>query len=118
MTEGKIKQLADEHAEKLIKHKMATHDIFVKEKAKEEIVSVYIAGVEEATKKLQEENEGLRADVQNRLNVEVENVELKKQIEKMKSCSTCENCNEFGKCFNSLKVCRECVEYSNWQLKE
>lgn len=60
MTEEQIKQMADEHAEKLIKHKMATHDIFVKEKAKEEIMSVYIAGATEVTKVLQEQIEKMK----------------------------------------------------------
>ena len=44
--------------------------------------------------------------------------ELEAQIEKMKCCTTCENCNEFGNCFNALKVCRECVDFCNWKLKE
>ena len=38
---------------------------------------------------LKEEIEGLRADVQNRLNVEVENIELKRQIERLQF--RCEN---------------------------
>ena len=49
--------------------------------------------LEKQNKELQEENEGLRADVQNRLNVEVENIELKKQIEKMKRCANCKKGN-------------------------
>lgn len=49
-----------------------------------EVVHVVRGIVAEETKELQEENEGLRADVQNRLNVEVENIELKKQIADLK----------------------------------
>ena len=49
---------------------------------------------------LQKENEDLRADVQSRLNVEVENIELKKQIEKMKkyikACWVEENLNDYS----------------------
>ena len=51
-------------------------------------------------------------------NIEQRNKELEAQIEKMKCCSTCENCDEFGNCFNALKVCRECVDFCNWKLKE
>ena len=75
-----------------------------------------------ATKELQEEIEKLKYKEENYLQ-KIEHKDevietLKKCIEKMKSCSTCENSDEFGKCFNLLKVCRECVGYSNWQLKE
>ena len=49
MTE-QIKHEADVFAEELIKHKIANHDIFVKEEVKKEIVSVYTAGAKKATK--------------------------------------------------------------------
>lgn len=64
-----------------------------------------------AEKKLQEENEGLRIDVQNRLNVEVENIELKKQIEKMKCCENCTHNVAI------LYCCHDCVNWSNWELR-
>jgi len=57
MNDVVLDQKAEEYAEKLIRHKMANHDIFVKEKAKEEIVNVYIAGYNEAKKGFQAEIE-------------------------------------------------------------
>lgn len=47
MKEEQIEQKAEKYAEELIKHKMAKHDIFVKEEAKKEIMDIYIAGAKE-----------------------------------------------------------------------
>lgn len=42
------KELAEEYAEKMINHKMANHDIFVKEEAKKEIMEVFLAALNKA----------------------------------------------------------------------
>lgn len=42
-----LEDRAKQYAEKQIKHKMAKHDIFIKEKAEEEIMKVYLAGAKE-----------------------------------------------------------------------
>ena len=86
--EKKIEQKAEEYAEKLIKHKMANHDIFVKEKAKEEIMNVYIAGATEATKELQEDLDHKKIAIQTRKarikQLEKEDELSRKRIEKYK----------------------------------
>ena len=85
MTEEQLKRLYtamcndNEHQRNRLYHYIHTN-VF----STAEVVQVVSGIVAEATKELREENEGLRADVQNRLNVEVENIELKKQIGKSK----------------------------------
>lgn len=44
MIKEELEKEAEEYAEKQIKHKMAKHDIFIKEEAKKEIMAVYLAG--------------------------------------------------------------------------
>lgn len=93
MIEGQIKQLADEHAEKLIKHKMANHDIFVKEEAKKEIISVYTAGAKKATKicndYYQNELDNLYKDYAKRLDeLREENGQAKEIIKNLLSAYT------------------------------
>lgn len=50
MTEEK---LAEEYAEELIKHKMAVHDVFDKEKAKQEIMETFLTGLHKGYNKAQ-----------------------------------------------------------------
>ena len=38
-------ELAEEYAEKMINHKMANHDIFVKEEIKKEIMEAFLVGL-------------------------------------------------------------------------
>ena len=97
MTE-QIKHEADVFAEKLIKQKMANHDVFVKEEVKKEIVSVYTAGAKKATKMCNEyyqnELDEVYKDYAKRLEAQKETIasydadlnKAKKQIEKMKCC--------------------------------
>lgn len=75
---------AEEYAEKQIRHKMARHDIFVKEKAKEEIMEGYLAGAEPREKRIEEletENNKL-LDVINNQDVKI--ADLEKQLEQTK----------------------------------
>ena len=63
---------AEEYAEKQINHKMARHDIFVKEEAKKEIMEVYLAGAEPRENRIAE--------------LEKEKAVLETRIERAKEC--------------------------------
>ena len=82
---------AEEYAEKLIEHKMANHDIFVKEKAKEEIVNVYMAGYNEAKKGFKEE------------------IEYAEKHCLFSDCIQNENLNE------AKALLKRVIEWANWQ---
>ena len=105
-----LEDRAKQYAEKQIKHKMAKHDIFIKEKAEEEIIKVYLAGAKETEmefeKSLLEKGVCLQSDL-----VEAKEI-IKFAMERIKKIVCEERCDFVNKEF----FCDGC-SYGKWIAK-
>ena len=109
MTEGEIMVASRDYAEKVIKHKMAVHDVFNYEQAFDELTGAFTEGADfmyytnnkelksqltEKDKQIEELKERLVDEeslVNENYRIAKQIEELKTQIEKMKKCENCEH---------------------------
>ena len=91
----------------------------------EEEYQLYLAGLHEAQSQLTEKDKQIeelqevRAGQAKLLNQDTERImELETQIEKMKCCTNCRYCNQWGEVNPNSPNCKKCNWLSNWKLKE